>query len=343
MKLSIQKYFFSYFVLTMFVSLIVGFRGNTRDTRVYYEIFKNISSYDLLNPTNFYQITGMEILFGWYSQFIRTFSSSPVLMFWGWSFSIFIFLYLISKRISKNHIWVLLLYISSGYFAIWQFMQIRQGLAVVLALYAVTIFILEKRYFLFLLFSLLGLATHQVAGIILLCGLLGTLFIHWNKMTLNQFKLFSCLLLVFIIVTNKFIFIDILFSLSDRIISYSEILSDTKGGLRLPDIKALLTFIALLLLTNNKLYRNKIYQIFFLLFVIGVACRIGFIDLPILSGRFASSLTFSEIYLLPMVFFRFKKFGIYFLLFFIIIQAISTYGFQVPEEFYQSYFYPYED
>lgn len=343
MKLSIKKDFLFYLVSAIPVSLIVGLRGDTRDTKVYYEIFKNISNYDLLLPIDFYQITGVEILFGWYSQIISLFSSSASLMFFWWSFSIFVFLYLISKRADKNALWTFLLYVSSGYFVIWQFMQIRQGLAVVLALYSIVFFLQERKCFLFLFLALLSIATHQVAGVIVLCGLCSILFTHQNKMSITQFKIFSVFLFLAIVIFNKFIIINMLAFFSERVLLYSEYSAGTEAGLRLPDVKALLTFLILLLFTSQKIYQDRVYKIFFLLFVIGVACRIGFWDVPILSGRFASALTFTEIFLLPIIFLRFKKFGIYLLLSFIIIQAIAVYGFQVPEDFYQSYFYPYEN
>lgn len=342
MKFSVNKDFLSYFVLVVPISLIVGLRGQTRDTIVYYEIFKNIYSYDLLEIVNFYQITGMEILFGWYSQVIRLFSSSASLMFWGWSFSIFVFLYLISQRARRSSLWTFLLYISSGYFVIWQFMQIRQGLAVVLALYAIVFFVQERKCLLLFFLTLLSIATHQVAGIIILCGLCSIIFTHQSKMSLTQFKLCSIFLLLGIVIFNKFIIINVLVFFSERVFLYSEYSVGVESGLRLPDIKALLTFIILLIFTSQKMYQDRVYKTFFLLFIFGLACRIGFMDIPILSGRFASALTFSEIFLLPMIFFRFKKYGKYLLLLFVIIQAVFTYGFQVPEDFYQSYFYPYE-
>jgi hypothetical protein len=81
---------------------------------------------------------------------------------------------------------------------------------------------------------------------------------------------------------------------------------------------------------NKDLYENKLFAIFFLLFTIGVAFRIGFSEFSILSGRFATAFSFSEIFILPFVFNRFKHFNNVLLALFVITQAIATYIFQAP-------------
>lgn len=342
MKLIVKKDFLLFISFSLFLSLIVGFRGNTRDTIVYYNVFKHISEFDLLNPSTFYNQTGMEIGFGWYSQIISLFSGTIVLVFWSWSLWTFYSLYLVTQKIKIKFIWVLLLYISSGYFLIWQFMQIRQGLAVPLAFYAISMFIINKNKLFFVFLSLLSIAIHQSALIIIFCGMFCSLFSHYHKMGILRFKIFSLLLFLVLILLNKLIFINVLNILSERISSYSEIYLNVENGLRLPDVKALIILLILMFFSTENMYSNKVYQTFYLMFVIGVACRIGFIDLPILSGRFASALTFSEIFILPFIFYRFKSLGVTFIIFFIALQAISTYGFQVPDDFYESYFYEYK-
>ena len=78
------------------------------------------------------------------------------------------------------------------------------------------------------------------------------------------------------------------------------------------------------------MYKNNLFRVFFLLFVVGVAFRIGFSDFAILSGRFATAFSFSEIFILPFVFYRFKYFSTILLMLFVILQTIATYIFQAP-------------
>ena len=78
------------------------------------------------------------------------------------------------------------------------------------------------------------------------------------------------------------------------------------------------------------MYRNGLFTVFFLLFVVGVAFRIGFSDFAILSGRFATAFSFSEIFILPFVFYRFKYINNILLVLFVIVQAVATYVFQAP-------------
>lgn len=342
--MTIKKNTLFFIFFSIIVALIVGNRGSTRDTFAYFSVFKNIDNYNLLNPINFYQLSGMELGYGWYSYLVSLFTDSGLILFFIWSFFIFYSIYIISKKINIKFIWVFLLYITSGYFVLQQFMQIRQGFAVPLALIGVvSLFVYDRVTIKFILFSLFSAFIHQMAIPVSFFGLIVWLFVSRSSMTLWKFKSFSVILLFLSILFSKFVLGDILMSISGRVSDYSETEYAEKLSLfRLPNIKAFLTFIMILFLMNVSLYKNKIFVAFYLLFVLGLSFRIGFIDFSILSGRFSTALTFVEIFILPFVFFRFGKIGVFYLLVFILVQAVATYGYQVPEEFYESYFIPYE-
>ena len=332
-QILIKKNTIVFLLVSLLVALIVGNRGDTRDTIIYYYVFRYIDILDLLNPAKFYIFTGMEIGFGWYCYLISFITNSHIVLFTVFSFITFYVIYLVSRKIEVSPIFVLLLYLSSGYFLLLQFMQIRQGFATPLALYALTIFMgkEDKFYIRFLLITLLAFSFHQVALPIVCIGILLSLLLR-IRMSLINFKWLSIVILIVFILIAKFALTDFLVNVSSRVETYSNSAeySEDIGIFRLPNIKAFLTFLFILFFMNKDLYENKLFAIFFLLFTIGVAFRIGFSEFSILSGRFATAFSFSEIFILPFIFNRFKYFNNILLALFIISQTITTYIFQAP-------------
>ena len=330
-QILIKKNTIVFLLVSLLVALIVGNRGDTRDTIIYYYVFRYIDILDLLNPAKFYIFTGMEIGFGWYCYLISFITNSHIVLFTVFSFITFYVIYLVSRKIEVSPIFVLLLYLSSGYFLLLQFMQIRQGFATPLALYALTIFMgkEDKFYIRFLLITLLAFSFHQVALPIVCIGILLSLLLR-IRMSLINFKWLSIVILIVFILIAKFALTDFLVNVSSRVETYSNSAeySGDIGIFRLPNIKAFFTFLFILFFMNKNLYENKLFAIFFLLFTIGVAFRIGFSEFSILSGRFATAFSFSEIFILPFVFSRFKHLKTTLLALFVITQAIATYMFQ---------------
>ena len=341
-QILIKKDTMVFLFISLLVALIVGDRGDTRDTIIYYYVFRYIDILDLLNPAKFYIFTGMEIGFGWYCYLISFITNSHIILFTVFSFITFYIVYLVSRKIEINPIFVLLLYLSSGYFLLQQFMQIRQGFATPLALYALTVFIDkgDKFHLKFLLPTLLAFSFHQVALPIVCVGVLFS-YVFKIKMSLKKFKWASVVLLIMFIFIAKFVLVDFLIGISGRVEVYSNSAeySEDLGVFRLPNIKAFLTFLFILFFMNRKMYENKLFTIFFLLFIIGLAFRIGFSDFAILSGRFATAFSFSEIFILSFIFNRFKYLNIVLLLLFVVSQAVATYMYQAPFVF-EDYFKP---
>ena len=333
-QILVKKSTIGFLTISFFIALFVGNRGNTRDTIVYLTVFKNIDSVDLLNPIKFYLFTGMEIGFGWYCYIINLITHSHVILFTIFSLFTFLIIYLISKKLNVTILSVLLLYISTSYFLLQQFMQIRQGLATPLALFAITVFIMDNNKFSikFLLITLLAFSFHQIALPVILIGVLLSIILKKIDLSINEFKWISVFLFIIFIIIAKFLLVNLLINISSRVEVYSNSseYAENVGIFRLPNIKAFFTFLFILFLMNEKMYRNKLFTIFFLLFIVGVAFRIGFSDFAILSGRFATAFSFSEIFILPFAFYRFKYFNHIFLILFVIAQAIATYMFQAP-------------
>jgi len=177
-----------------------------------------------------------------------------------------------------------------------------------------------------------GLTFHQIALPVILIGVLLSIILKKIDLSINEFKWISVFLFIIFIIIAKFLLVNLLINISSRVEVYSNSseYAENVGIFRLPNIKAFFTFLFILFLMNEKMYRNKLFTIFFLLFIVGVAFRIGFSDFAILSGRFATAFSFSEIFILPFAFYRFKYFNHIFLILFVIAQAIATYMFQAP-------------
>jgi len=184
----------------------------------------------------------------------------------------------------------------------------------------------------FLLITLLAFSFHQIALPVILIGVLLSIILKKIDLSINEFKWISVFLFIIFIIIAKFLLVNLLINISSRVEVYSNSseYAENVGIFRLPNIKAFFTFLFILFLMNEKMYRNKLFTIFFLLFIVGVAFRIGFSDFAILSGRFATAFSFSEIFILPFAFYRFKYFNHIFLILFVIAQAIATYMFQAP-------------
>ncbi|CEN53977.1 EpsG family protein [Capnocytophaga canis] len=342
MEIRVNKDVSIYFFVALIVACVVGNRGATRDTSVYYDVFKGVQEFDLLNPVKFYIVTGMEIGFGWYSLFISLFTSSRFLLFAVFSFLTFYVIYKTSEKMTSKHLLVMLLYLSSGYFFLQQFMQIRQGIATPLALYAIAVFIEKNNRFSlqFVLLSLLAVSFHQVALPVIVVGITTGFMLAKKERSVGKFRIFCLVVLVMFVFISKVLLINLLISFSSRVETYSKSAEYAAeiGLFRLPNIKAFFTYLFILIFINERIYQNKLFVVFFTLFTLGLAFRIGFSDFAILSGRFATAFSYSEIYLLPFVFYRFR-YGIILLLLFVVVQAIATYGYQAPFVF-EDYFKP---
>ncbi|GIM52670.1 EpsG family protein [Capnocytophaga cynodegmi] len=341
-KLTVKVEYLLFLLISVSTSLIVGNRGATRDTETYYSVFKNIKNLDLLNPLKFYIFTGMEIGFGWYSFLISLFTNSKFILFFVFSFLTFYIIYKISEKIIIEYVFVVSIYLSSGYFLLQQFMQIRQGLAIPLALLAVALFTKNNHISLkFISLSLLSVSFHQAALPVVLVGVLSSLiFTEKKEISIDKFRVLCVIGLITFVFLSKMFLSSILINLSNRVETYSKSAEYAAelGLFRLPNIKAFCTYLFILIFMNEKTYQNKLFVVFFVLFTLGLAFRIGFSDFAILSGRFATAFTFAEIFLLPFIFNRFKQ-GSIIILIFVIAQAIATYMYQAPFVF-EDYFKP---
>lgn len=343
MNLRVRKETVVFLIVSIIAALIVGFRGNTNDTQDYYDVFKAINLLPITNPKEFYAATGMEIGFGWFAYVVSLFTSSSVFMFSLFSFINFWFIYKTTKLLEIPYIYSALLYLSSAYFFMQQFMQMRQGLAVSIAIF--TLLWAMKRGFKFwqiLLFAL-AVSLHQSAAILIaFCGLFyllrNTFLFNYKMHKITNWTIFFIFIVFF-----KFVLLKLLISISSRLQSYAD--SDTYNEaislFSLPNIRTFLILMVLTYFSSQHLNKNVYFRLFIFLMFTALAIRVGFSDFAIMSGRLSTAFSYVEIFALPMLLLDRFKVGarIAFILIIFILQIIITLGFQAPY-LYELYFEP---
>ncbi|BCZ12522.1 hypothetical protein OCUAc18_00620 [Acinetobacter baumannii] len=322
----------------------MGNRGDTNDTFTYYSIFKNINYYNLTNFSDFYLETGVELGWGLYSKIISLFSNSEVVLFTIFSLLTFYFIYKTSDIIKLKFIYVMCFYLPTGFFLMQQFMQIRQGFAVPVVIYASFLY-LENKKLLAILFFSLAVLFHQTVIVYILFLFVFLLiykyFFEENK-PLN-FKIYMISILLLGIIFSRVVFLPLALSFFSRLQSYANTdYAESVSLLGLANIKFYIEFIFILLFMNKKDLNDKflIYMIF--IFTIGLAIRIAFFDFAILSGRLSNVFLFIEIFLMPyFIYKRFSKMVLFLsLLFYFILVGFISWNFQVAEYLADSYFSP---
>ncbi|EPG6921930.1 EpsG family protein [Acinetobacter baumannii] len=344
MSLKIRKELLIFLILSSFLSLLVGFRGNTNDTITYYMIFKNIGSYDLTNFSLFYNETGVEIGWGLYSKIISLFSDSPVVLFTIFSFFTFFTFYRISRLVEIKFLYVMLYYLPTGFFMMQQFMQIRQGFAIPLVIYGSVLYLSGKKY-ISLVFFILAVLFHQSSLAFILIFISYLFFNNFLKINTSVFKFFiiNILILVFGFIVARFILLDAAMDYFQRLEAYSTTdYAESVGFFSLSNIKFYIEFFLIFLLLNNRLLLNKFIVFFVFIFTVGLSLRVAFYDFGILSGRLSNTFLLIEVFLMPMLLSsRLNKIYlyIYFLLYFLVIFYV-TWTFQASEIIKNNYFLP---
>lgn len=345
MKFLVKKNFLFFIFISIVLSLVVGNRGNTNDTSTYYSIFKNINYYDLTNFGDFYLKTGVELGWGLYSKIISLFSNSPVVLFSVFSFLTFYFIYKTCDIIKLKFVYVMCFYLPTGFFLMQQFMQIRQGIAVPLVIYASFLY-LENKKITSIVFFVLAFLFHQTTAAYILIFLVFLFFYKklFEKGEILSFKFYMILILLLGILFARIIFMPLALSVFDRLQAYSTSTgySESVSLLGLANIKFYLEFIFLLFFIHKKDLSDKFLVFMIFIFTIGLAIRVAFFDFAILSGRLSNVFLFVEIFLMPyFIYQRFSRVVLLtiLVLYFFVIGFIS-WNFQVSEYLADSYFSP---
>lgn len=309
------------------ISLVVTFRGGTRDTYNYKNVFENINSYDMTSISGFYLDSGMEIGYGYLSYIIYYFWGDYHWVFFSVSFLTLFCLYRLVVEFHIRYLYFILIYLTNYFFFMQQFMQIRQGLATVLVLYGSILF-MKKSYKFAIILLASSIFFHQSAIAFLGFFLFYYFFKVFFERNVNNISLYLSLF-VFLI----FLFRSILYlipTLFIRVEAYSESdYAQVLSPFRLTSLRFyILYFIFILIFYWFKKSKKDIpvetmnYLVFLMVsYTVGLAARIGFNDFAILSTRLSEVFLFTEIFILSIFFTIFRNKGSFvFLVFYIFVQ-----------------------
>ncbi|MDC4991039.1 EpsG family protein [Acinetobacter baumannii] len=343
MNLILKKDKVLFFLFVIPVAILVGSRGATPDTQVYYNVFKYIDSFNLWDPKGFYQETGMEIGFGWYSWLVGSISNSSFILFFVFSLINFYFIYKTSEYLRLPSIYSLLFYLPSAYFFMQQFMQMRQGLAISMVVYSCIRLLNSRKDILPWLVLLISFFIHQTAGLVFLFAVIFYFFKDSFLFSTERIK-WTLLLSFFIFVLFfKFFLLSLLVDSFARLQSYANTdnYSENIALFSLPNIRTMLVVAFLLFFSKENILIKNSYKFFLYLMIIALAARVGFSEFAIMSGRLSTAFSYVEIFALPILLLsRFNKgYCLLFAITYFILQIVITLGFQAPY-LIEMYYYP---
>lgn len=325
---------FNLFLISL-ISLIVAFRGNTRDTELYFSVFKNINRFSL-DPIEFYKESGVELGFGIINHIIHFFTDNFTLYSYIISFITFLFIYLSTNLLKIRFMDVLFFYLPN-LFITQQLMQVRQGLASAIVINVIILLYCYQKKIKSSLLLLCAISIHSMS-----IAYFAFFVPQIKKYILNKKHIFIRLILWMIIIfilCRIVMQFSILQNISSRINDYS--VTDfalSRGIFELANIRALIYFI-LFALTAKHIDNNS-YLTLLYVYSTSLALRLGFYDFGILSGRLGIAFGYSEIFLLVISLkFVTKKLFYFIALFYLIIHCYLTLNFQVPYML-QDYFSP---
>lgn len=287
--------------LCLALALLVALRGDTRDTFQYLDVYRNLSQIPW-NPIEFQEQYRMEWGFGLLAGLVKLAELPPEFLFFVISTLTFIAIAKASIAFGLNA-WSAMPFYLPTFFLTQQFMQIRQGLAVALAFWAIALLIRSQRRWLAVgSISLTGALFHVVSLVPIVITLVLPRFMPRQRSYKNWF--WASITLALVIVLCRTIYSIEIFELTNRISTYvnDEEYGAARSIFEPANLRAIfltLVFIKFRPQEDQSWFRS--YMFLLGMYVVHLGIRIGFIDFAILSGRLATSIGFAEVFLLALL------------------------------------------
>ena len=265
---------------------------------------------------------------------------------WGLSYQIFLaifsittllFLHKILKDYSPIPILSLTIF-NHLYYHIYVNSGIRQGLTMVLILYAVTYYLAKEQYIKFTLFLLLATTIHFSALIALVLIPAEHLFKRLKR-TKNQLWLY-----LFLVLTAGFILVANLINLGDRLAQLLPLTIDYRLGTGinwLAFFSKLIVFIFIsFFYLNDVKEKTRVENLYFMSFFIGTIIYFVFVTSPMVS-RLLDVFTITEVVLVPMLLYKKNILLDRVLYFYLIVSITGVFllkdleSFAIQQEYYQ--------
>jgi hypothetical protein len=290
-----------YLLLCAQLTLLVALRGDTRDTFNYLEVYRGLDSFPW-SPAEFQDKYFMEWGFGILVSLTKQLAIPPEGLFFIVSALTFLAIAKASKRLGLEP-WSTLPFYLCTFFLTQQFMQIRQGLAVAIAFWTISIIIQRPQSWLkAAILTLAGVLFHLVSIVPIAVAIIITRITPAHRNYKNYYwvaTIFGTIIGACWLASSTD-----LFALTNRISNYigDENFGSARSIAEPANLRAIiltLAFITLRPSADRPWF--KAYMMLLGLFIAHLGIRIGFIDIAILSGRIGSALGFSEIFLLPLL------------------------------------------
>ncbi|WP_162183340.1 EpsG family protein [Pectobacterium fontis] len=309
-----------FIMLTFMLAFIVSMRGDTPDTFVYANFFENYSYYSY-NPFKFYKETQADSIIQYFSFLIHLFSDNYRLLFFLFSVLTFIFIKRICDILKISFLQCILIYIGT-YFLSQQFMQIRQGLATPIVIYCLlSTQARNKVTLLNFFFIILSVLTHIASVVVNIFNVkIIRSFLYTNKIN-DYFKLIFIFIIVFL--SCRVVMMLGIGNFGDKMLSYKD--SQFNYSRDFWDPVTIKTFIILAITFFHRRFfkDNSSFYLLMWMYLIGFSLRLGFYDFALLSGRLATYFTFTEIFLIPLIFNIYKT--PYRIVFYVFYSALILY------------------
>lgn len=281
--------------------MLVALRGDTRDTFQYLDVYWSLNEFPW-NPIEFQGQFFMEWGFGLLAAIVKFAGFPPEVLFFLVSAMTFFAIAKASLAWGLEA-WSAVPFYLSTFFLPQQFMQIRQGLAVALAFWAIALLVRAPRRWVAAIFITVAGALFHIVSLAPVLIAAVVLRFTPTRRTASQWLQALLVFGLIVAVCRAVSSLDV-FTLIDRIGTYvnDEEYGASRSVFEPANLRAILltlTFIAFRPTEERSWFRA--YMLLLTLYVVHLGFRIGLIDFAILSGRLGSSLGFSEIFLLPLL------------------------------------------
>jgi hypothetical protein len=311
--------------------LIVGFRGETRDTSTYIDLFNATRAFPA-NPVDYYETIGVEWGFGLLNWAVHAAGLGWRVLFLVVSTLTFGFLTRAANAVQLRLIDVAPFYLGS-YFLTQQLMQMRQGVATAIAFYVVTECVTRGLRPRVVALSAVAVGFHSVAVLPIAAGVaLWALSPRWPKGRVRAAAVLGVVACAFVLA--RVAMQGELLSTLQRLATYAadEAYSGSRGLASPANVRAFLVLV-FVVYAKDRVLRPRAYDALLVLYAAHLGLRLGFYDFEILSGRLATALGFGEVLLLPMALGALigssQRRAVLAALF-LITQTIATLSFQTP-------------
>jgi len=281
------------FCIIFALSLIAAFRGSTFDTENYIDIFNNIDWQ--LGPVSIWNEYHIEYGFIIYNGLIKFLSQGDIKAYFFISSFIPLYLFYKSADILQVNPVESLIILSGSYFPLLYLIQMRQGLAIALSIYAVCSYYKKRSIAPFFTIGLIAFTIHISSSIFLICGFLYPLYERrWRGISGYLKILFLSLILSSLVI---YLFRNSGF---EKFNYYVENYDEAGDLLSITNIKYYVLFAISLLVYKSRPSNNLRFLLYFI--TLNVGFRVGLYEIFVLSGRLTSIFSVMEIFVLPLIF-----------------------------------------